>query len=66
MRAVIVLPFAREASRGCRREPSVCAIDEAWAASPRLRVPGGFEFIAENAQIARIRAFAESLPSRLV
>jgi hypothetical protein len=42
------------------------AVDEPWAESRRLRVSGGFEFIAENAQIDRVRAFAESLRSRLV
>ncbi len=42
------------------------AVEEPWAESRRLRVSGEFEFIAENAQIDRVRAFAASLPSRLV
>jgi hypothetical protein len=42
------------------------AVEEPWGDSRRLRVSGEFEFIAENAQIERVRAFAEILPFRLV
>jgi uncharacterized protein DUF6178 len=42
------------------------AVEEPPGGNRRLRVPEDWDFISENAQIARARAFAQSLPDRLV